>query len=80
MMKLFADRQLNPAPDVIPFLTKRIDRSFAAAQNIVTALDKAGLDAKRPLTRAFAAAVLERLMPEQTHSSDIEEPKVQDAS
>lgn len=78
LMKLFADRQLNPAPDVLPFLTKRIDRSFAAAQNIVAALDKAGLDAKRPLTRAFASAVLDKLAPERTLLSELEETKADD--
>lgn len=80
MMKLFADRQLNPAPDVLPYLTTRIDRSFAAAQNIVAALDKAGLDAKRPLTRAFAAAVLDKLAPPETHSEHTEQSKADDAS
>ncbi|MEP5153863.1 DnaA/Hda family protein [Planktotalea sp.] len=67
MMKLFADRQLNPAPDVIPFLAKRIDRSFAAVQRIVAALDKAGLEEKRPLTRAFASAVLDKFPPQASH-------------
>ncbi|MGH1577544.1 HdaA/DnaA family protein [Planktotalea sp.] len=62
LMKLFADRQLNPAPDVIPFLAKRIERSFTAAQSIVSALDKASLEQGRPLTRAFASATLDKAL------------------
>lgn len=59
MMKLFADRQLNPAPDLIPYLAKRIDRSFAAVATCVAELDKAALSEHRPLTRKFAARVLD---------------------
>lgn len=66
LMKLFVDRQLNPAPDVIPFLARRIDRSFAAAQDVVAALDTAALAAKRPLTRAFVSAELDKTAPKQT--------------
>ncbi|MGB7316444.1 MAG: DnaA/Hda family protein [Planktotalea sp.] len=80
LMKLFADRQLNPAPDVIPFLSMRIDRSFAAAQSIVAALDKAGLDAKRPLTRAFVSTMLDKLAPQETLLTLAEPPEAPDAS
>ncbi|WP_085310308.1 HdaA/DnaA family protein [Planktotalea arctica] len=78
LMKLFMDRQLNPAPDVIPFLARRIDRSFAAAQQIVATLDKATLDAKRPLTRAFASAVLDKVAPVETLLSYAEKRKGDD--
>lgn len=66
LMKLFIDRQLNPALDVIPFLARRIDRSFAAAQHIVATLDKAALEAKRPITRAFVSAVLDKTIAADT--------------
>ena len=59
--KLFADRQLNPAPDVIPFLALRIDRSFIAAQTIVDALDQTALRQQRAITRKFAADVLDNM-------------------
>ena len=68
LVKLFADRQLNPAPDVIPFLALRIDRSFAAAQQIVATLDKAALDEGRAITRAFASAALDKRDPDGAHS------------
>ncbi len=80
LMKLFADRQLMPAPDVIPFLTLRIDRSFAAAQSTVAALDKAALDAKRPLTRTFVSSMLDKISPENTLFTRVEKTENSDAS
>ena len=68
LMKLFADRQLNPAPDVVPFLALRIDRSFATAQQVVATLDKAALDARRAITRAFASAALDKISQASAHS------------
>ena len=60
LVKLLADRQLMPPPDVVPYLLKRMDRSFADANRIVRALDHEGLVRKRPLTRALAALVLDK--------------------
>ena len=59
--KFFADRQVIPHPDVIPYLLRRIERSFTAAQRIAAALDAQSLAEQRPVTRAMAARVLERL-------------------
>lgn len=58
LMKLFADRQIAPAPDVAAYLATRIERSFAAAAATVAALDAAALAQGRDITRAFARAVL----------------------
>ena len=58
LAKLFADRQLVPTPDTIPYLVKQMDRSFAAARSLVENLDRASLAQKKPITRAFAASVL----------------------
>lgn len=55
LAKLFADRQVTPRPDVIPYLVDRMERSFSAAQSIVNRLDRAALTERRALTRAFAA-------------------------
>ncbi len=60
VMKLFADRQLAPPPDVITYLTARIERSHAAAARVVALLDAAGLHEGRTLTRAFVRAVLDK--------------------
>lgn len=59
LVKLLADRQLTPKPDLIPYLIPRIERSFAAVGALVAQLDAASLAQKRPLTRALAAKVLD---------------------
>ncbi len=58
LAKLFADRQITPRPDVIPFLVNRMERSFEAAQRLVAALDQAALAEGRSLTRRFASQLL----------------------
>ena len=60
LVKLLADRQLMPPPDLIPYLLIRMDRSFADANRIVGALDRESLARKRPITRALAALVLDK--------------------
>jgi chromosomal replication initiation ATPase DnaA len=60
LMKLFADRQLLPPPDVITYLATRIERSHAAAARVVAQLDAAGLAQSRTLTRAFVRSVLDK--------------------
>lgn len=52
--KLFADRQLNPNPDVIPYLVRHAPRSFDAAQQIVTFMDDMSMAARKPLSRDMA--------------------------
>ncbi len=59
LVKLLADRQLTPRPDLVPYLLSRMDRSFAAAIDIVERLDAASLALKRPVTRHLAARVLD---------------------
>ena len=56
--KLFADRQLAPAPGTIPYLVARMDRSFDAARRLVAALDAAALAQGRAINRRLAAEVL----------------------
>ncbi len=60
LVKLLADRQLMPKPDVIAYLLGRMDRSFAAAIDLVARLDAESLARKKPITRALAAAVLDK--------------------
>jgi chromosomal replication initiation ATPase DnaA len=58
MVKLFADRQLQVAPDVIKYLSVRIERSFAAAEATVDALDRLSLARQKPVTRQMATELL----------------------
>lgn len=59
LMKLMDDRQLTYSPRTIPFLVARIDRSFAAAREIVAQLDKAALERHAPITRSLAKKLLD---------------------
>ena len=58
-LKLFADRQVQVTPNLIQWLIRRIDRSFAAAREAVATLDAAALQRGRSVTRALAAEVLD---------------------
>ncbi|MCC6776367.1 MAG: chromosomal replication initiator DnaA [Hyphomicrobiales bacterium] len=58
LLKLFADRQLAVDEAIIGYVAVRIERTFAAAQEVVALLDREALRQQRPLTRAFAAEVL----------------------
>lgn len=58
LKKMFSDRQMQVGDDVIEYLIKRIERSFASAETIVARLDRAALVGRRGITRPLAAAVL----------------------
>lgn len=60
LAKLFADRQLKPKIDVIPYLVTHMERSFAAARQIVKSLDTVSLARKKPITRKLAAELLDK--------------------
>ncbi|MEE4347787.1 MAG: DnaA/Hda family protein [Paracoccaceae bacterium] len=62
LAKLFADRQLIPTPDTIPYLVTRMDRSFDSARQLVAVLDAAALSQGRAINRKLAAEVLERFI------------------
>ncbi len=58
LAKLFADRQITPRPDVIPYLVHHMDRSFEAAARIVDRLDRTALSESRTISRALAVRLL----------------------
>lgn len=59
MVKQFNDRQIEVPPNVIAYLTTHMDRSFAEAERLVTALDQAALAEGRAITRPLAQRVLD---------------------
>ena len=59
LLKLFSDKQIQITPDVVQYLVTRLERSFAAAMNIVTALDSLSLAEKRKVTIPLIKAVLD---------------------
>ncbi|MDO5528103.1 MAG: DnaA/Hda family protein [Paracoccus sp. (in: a-proteobacteria)] len=65
LVKLFADRQLEVRPDLIEWLSLRMDRDLGLARDLVDRLDRAALAEKRPLTRRAAGAALDKLTAER---------------
>ena len=61
LVKHFADRQLRVAPEIINYLLRRMERSFAAAAALVGALDRLALVTGRPVTIPLARRVLATL-------------------
>ncbi|KJZ19743.1 DnaA ATPase domain-containing protein [Loktanella sp. S4079] len=59
IMKLFADRQIMPKPALVQYLTTRIERSFAAAADIVARLDEAALATGRKINKSLAGDLLD---------------------
>jgi len=59
LVKLFADRQIDPPETLIRYLVPRIDRSFAAAHEIVARLDETALAERKPIGRDLARRLIE---------------------
>ena len=64
LLKQFADRQLQVQPAVISYLVTHMQRSFAEAEWLVDALDKAALAQGRAVTRPLAQSVLDNRPPQ----------------
>lgn len=60
LVKLFSDRQVRIGEEVVAYLLGRMERSFAAAANLVERLDHAALAGHRAVTVPLARGVLER--------------------
>lgn len=60
LAKQFADHQIMPNADVIPYLVRNMDRSFAAARTIVERLHRLSLARKKGITRPMAAEILDQ--------------------
>ncbi len=58
LVKLFTDRQLRVPEEVISYLLVRMERSAAAAQRLVTLIDREALKHKAKITRPFVARLL----------------------
>lgn len=59
LAKLFADRQLAPAPTLIPWMVARMPRSISAARALVAALDAHALATGRAINPKLAAEILD---------------------
>ncbi|MCA1969157.1 MAG: hypothetical protein LDL42_08505 [Rhizobium sp.] len=61
IVKLFADRQLNIDDKIVDYIVKRMERSCAAAQEVVDRIDRLALSRRTKITRTLAAEVLGEL-------------------
>jgi len=61
LVKQFGDRQIAVPPNVIAYLTPRMERSLDAARQIVAEMDRIALSENRAIGRKLAASVLESL-------------------
>ena len=59
LRKLFKDRQLNVGAHVLEYLVRRMERTFAAAEEVVDRLDRMALAEQRAVTRHLAARLFE---------------------
>lgn len=58
LVKLFSDRQLQIGADVLNYLLPRMERSFAAAHDLVKEVDRLALSEKRPISVPLVRRVL----------------------
>ena len=61
LAKLFTDRQLSPAPDVIQYIVMRLERSYEAAEQFVQKADQASLAEHKSITRNLAGKILAKI-------------------
>lgn len=59
IMKLFADRQIQYDPTLPTYLSARMERTFAAAESIVAAMDVVALRDKRKVNKRLARDILD---------------------
>lgn len=63
LVKLFIDRQLVVDTTIIETLAMRMERSFAAARQVVAHLDRMALERRKPVSRTLVSEVLADLFP-----------------
>ncbi len=59
LVKLFADRQIAIAPDVVAYLIRHMERTFAKAHQIVHLADRESLAGQRSVTVPLVKSLLE---------------------
>lgn len=64
-VKHFSDLQLSVDASVVTYAMARIERSYAAVQALVAALDRESLVRKKPVTRALVAEILGERIPDE---------------
>jgi len=76
LVKLFADRQIQVAPDVVDWLVLRMERDLGLARHLVAAIDRKSLADRRPVTRRLAAELLDKITPPDASSGQSPHPEI----
>ncbi len=58
LVKMFADRQINITDDILAYVLQRMERSFAAASDLVEKTDRLALAEKRAVTLPLVRQIL----------------------
>lgn len=61
LIKLFADRQITPNPDLLSYLLKNMQRSFSYARKLVEEIDNISLERKKAISIATAREAITTL-------------------
>lgn len=61
LVKLFADRQIIPSPELITYLLNNMQRSYAFARKLVAEIDNTSLSRKRAVSVTIAREAIEAL-------------------
>lgn len=61
IVKLFSDRQVNVSPEIIAYMTKNMQRSFAFLRKFVIEIDNISLSQKRAISIPIVKEALENL-------------------
>jgi chromosomal replication initiation ATPase DnaA len=59
ILKLFRERNIRPADDVLPYMLRRIERSAPAARDLVALIDEAADAEGRAVSRVLVRQILE---------------------
>lgn len=59
LTKIFSDKQLSVSPEVIKYITPRIERSFNAVRELAEKIDYKSLTDKKSITVPFVKSILE---------------------
>ena len=65
VLKQFQDRQITPSADLPAYVAARMERSHAAAAEIVARLDAVSLAEGRKITVRLAARILDNTLPQE---------------
>ena len=61
LIKLFADRQITPSPELLSYLLKNMRRSFSYARKLVEEIDNISLARKRAVSISIAKEAITTL-------------------